>query len=75
VTTDSSVAIREIVADPRHGSIVPTDDARALVAALDHWLTPGRPRPDPVPERGYDSVERYVRLFEELVLERRLMRG
>ncbi|THD36103.1 MAG: glycosyltransferase [Sphingomonas sp.] len=75
VATDSSVAIREIVADPSHGSVVPTGDARALVAALDHWLAPDRPRPDPVPERGHDSVERYLRLFEELVLERRLKRA
>lgn len=75
VTTDSSVAIREIVADPSLGSVVPTDDSGALVAALDHWLAPGRPRPDPVPERGHDSVERYIRLFEGLVLERRLKRG
>ena len=73
VATDSSVAIREIVADPRLGSVVPTGDGRALVAALDHWLTPGRPRPDPIPERGHDSVERYIRLFEEMVLDRRLM--
>jgi len=75
VTTDSSVAIREIVADPRLGSIVPTGDDRALVAALDHWLTPGRPRPDPVPERGHDSIERYGRLFEEVVLDRRIRRA
>lgn len=75
VATDSSVAIREIVADPRQGSVVPTGDARALVAALDHWLAPGRPRPDPVPERGHDSVERYIGLFEALVLERRLSRA
>ncbi|MEO5938776.1 MAG: glycosyltransferase [Sphingomonas sp.] len=74
VTTDSSVAIRELVANPLHGSVVPTDDPRALVAALDHWLAPGRPRPDPVPERGRDSVERYTRLFEEIVLRRRLKR-
>ncbi len=75
VATDSSVAIREIVANPRLGSVVPTGDDRALVAALDHWLTPGRPRPDPIPERGQDSVERYIRLFEGIVLERRLTRG
>jgi len=75
VTTDSSVAIRELVADPRQGSVVATGDARALVAALDHWLAPGRPRPDPVPERGLDSVTRYIRLFEELVFESRLKRG
>ena len=74
VSTDSSVAIREIVAHPRLGSVVPTDDPEALVSAFDHWLAPGRPRPDPVPERGHDSVERYVRLFEELAFERRLSR-
>jgi hypothetical protein len=27
-----------------------------------------------VPERGGDSIERYVRLFEELVLDRKLSR-
>lgn len=72
VTTDSSVAIREIVTGPHHGSIVPMNDAPALVAAFDHWLVPDRPRPDPVPERGADSVERYVRLFEETVIARRV---
>ncbi len=74
VTTESSVAIREIVAHPHLGSIVPTDDPAALVTAFDHWLAPDRPRPDPVPERGHDSIERYVRLFEELALDRRLSR-
>ncbi|MES2096048.1 MAG: glycosyltransferase [Pseudomonadota bacterium] len=74
VTTDSSVAIREIVASPMQGSVVPTDDPHALVEALDHWLAPGRPRPDPVPQRGTDSVERYIRLFEELILDRKLSR-
>jgi glycosyltransferase involved in cell wall biosynthesis len=74
VTTESSVAIREIVAYPHLGSVVPTDDPAALVSAFDHWLAPGRPRPDPVPERGHDSVERYIRLFDELVLDRRLSR-
>jgi glycosyltransferase involved in cell wall biosynthesis len=71
VTTDSSVAIREIVASPALGSVVPTGDPAALVAALDHWLAPGRPRPDPVPERGADSVERYLDLFDRLIAERR----
>lgn len=74
VTTDSSVAIREIVASPMHGSVVPVGDPHALVEAFDHWLVPGRPRPDPVPQRGADSVERYLRLFEELMLDRRLSR-
>ncbi|HEX4694252.1 glycosyltransferase [Sphingomonas sp.] len=72
VTTESSVAIREIVASPAHGSIVAPGDARGLVAALDHWLAPGRARPDPVPPRGSDSAERYIRLFENLVFDRRL---
>ncbi|MEO5866290.1 MAG: glycosyltransferase [Sphingomonas sp.] len=70
VTTDSSVAVREIVASPTLGTVVPTGDQAALVAALDHWLAPGRARPDPVPERGADSVERYLDLFERLTFER-----
>jgi len=74
VATDSSVAIREIVASPALGSVVPTDDPEALITAFDHWLDPRRPRPDPVPERGADSIERYVRLFEELALDRKLSR-
>ncbi len=74
VATDSSVAIREIVASPLLGTVVPTDDAQALVSAFDHWLDPAIPRPDPVPERGHDSVERYLRLFEELALDRALSR-
>ncbi|MEO5493206.1 MAG: glycosyltransferase [Sphingomonas sp.] len=74
IATESSVAIRELVTDSSQGSVVPIGDARALIAALNHWLVPGRSRPDPVPQRGADSVERYIRLFEELVLERRLSR-
>lgn len=71
VATDSSVAIREIVASPRLGSVVPTGDRAALVAAIDHWLVPGRPRPDPVPERGADSIERYLDLFDRVIAARR----
>ena len=70
VATESSVAIREIVASPRLGSVVPAGDHAALVAALDHWLEPGRPRPDPVPERGADSVGRYIDLFDRLIYAR-----
>ena len=29
---------------------------------------------NPVPERGTDSVERYVRLFAEIILDRTLSR-
>lgn len=71
VATESSVAIREIIASPRQGSIVPAGDHAALVAAIDHWLVPGRPRPDPVPERGADSVGRYLELFDRLIAARR----
>jgi glycosyltransferase involved in cell wall biosynthesis len=71
IATESSVAIREIVTSPNLGSVVPTDDPAALVAALDHWLRPGQSRPDPVPEPGFDSVDRYLRLFQDLMLKRR----
>jgi len=70
VATESSVAIREIIASPSQGSVVPAGDHQALVAAIDHWLEPGRPRPDPVPERGTDSVGRYLELFERLIFAR-----
>jgi glycosyltransferase involved in cell wall biosynthesis len=71
VATESSVAIREIIMSPSQGSIVPAGDHAALVAALDHWLVPGRPRPDPVPERGTDSVGCYLDLFDRLIFARR----
>ena len=74
VATDSSVAIREIVASPDLGSVVPTDDPGALVSALDHWLAPGQPRPDPVPQAGMDSAQRYIHLFEKLTVGRALIR-
>lgn len=66
IATESSIAIREIVSDARHGSVVPVDDAQALVEALDHWLAPGRARPDPMAPWGADSVDRYLDLFETL---------
>ena len=59
--------MREIVSDPRWGSVVPTDDRRALVAAIDHWLAPATARPDPVPPRGLDSVRRYLDLFDDVI--------
>lgn len=70
IATESSVAIREIIASPKLGSVVPAGDHQALVAAIDHWLEPGRPRPDPVPERGTDSVGRYLELFDRLLFAR-----
>jgi glycosyltransferase involved in cell wall biosynthesis len=70
IATESSVAIREIIASPELGSVVPAGDHRALVDAIDHWLEPGRPRPDPVPERGADSVGRYLELFDRLIFAR-----
>ncbi len=64
VVTDSSVAMREIVDDSRLGDVVRTDDLVGLTAAFDRWLAPGVTRPDPVPQRGADSVERYLALFD-----------
>ena len=67
VATDSSRAIAEIVADPTLGSIVPRDDADALVAALRHWLADDAVRPDPLPQPGADAAARYLTLFDRLV--------
>lgn len=66
VTTRSSVAIDELVTDPADGTIVPHDDPAALVAALDHWLDPDRPRPAPRTAEG-DPVGAYLELFRSLV--------
>ncbi|GAA0307774.1 glycosyltransferase family 4 protein [Sphingomonas oligophenolica] len=71
VATDSSVAVREIVSSPAHGSIVPAGNAQALVNALDHWLAPNRLRPMPVPEPGIDAALHYLDLFDSVVAERR----
>lgn len=67
VSTESSVAVREIVATPAQGSVVPVGDDAALVAALDYWLAPGRARPDPVPLAGVDAPERYLALFDAML--------
>jgi glycosyltransferase involved in cell wall biosynthesis len=71
VATDSSVAVREIVSTPSQGSVVPAGDDHALVSALDHWLTPNRARPTPMPEPGADAAIRYLDLFDAMVAERR----
>ncbi len=71
ISTDSSVAVREIVTRPSLGTIVTPGDAAGLVAALDHWLAPGRARPRPVPQLGENAAAAYLDLFDEVVLERR----
>lgn len=69
VATESSVAVREIVSVPELGSVVPRDDAGALVGALDHWLAPGRIRPAPVAASG-DSIAAYLDLFDRTIAQR-----
>jgi glycosyltransferase involved in cell wall biosynthesis len=69
VATESSVAVREIVTGPELGTVVPREDADALVAALDHWLAPGRIRPEPVTAGG-DPIAEYLALFDRLVAQR-----
>ena len=64
------VAVREIVTSPTLGSVVPVNDAAALVGALDHWLAPGQPRPAPVPEAGTDSAAAYLALFDRIATAR-----
>jgi len=71
VATDSSVAVREIISSPAHGSVVPAGNARALVDALDHWLAPNRLRPMPVPEPGINAALHYLDLFDAVAAERR----
>lgn len=70
ISTESSVAVREIITDPQLGSVVPREDADALVAALDHWLAPGRARPEPVTTAG-DPIADYLALFDRLAAQRR----
>lgn len=67
VTTESSVAVREIVTGLDLGTIVAADDEAALVAALDHWLTPGRARPAVVAQIGEEAADEYLALFDQLV--------
>lgn len=70
VTTDSSIAIPELIDSPAIGDIVSRDDSTALVAALDHWLTPGTPRPAPRADTGPDPIAAYLALFDSLVVQR-----
>lgn len=70
VSTDSSVAIAEIIDTPERGTIVPLNDRDALVRALDHWLAPETARPAPVPQPGTSSVADYLALFDRVVSRR-----
>ncbi|MGU3389104.1 glycosyltransferase [Sphingomonas sp. M1A8_2b] len=67
VSTDSSAAVAEIVDRRERGTVVGLDDAAALVAALDAWLVRTVQRPEPVPQPGADSADRYLALFDQLV--------
>lgn len=69
VSTESSVAVREIVHSPGLGTVVPREDADALVAALDDWLAEGRERPAPVAASG-DPTGDYLALFDRLAAQR-----
>jgi len=66
VSTESSVAVREIVTGPELGSVIAREDPDALVSALDYWLAPGRARPAPVAADG-DPIAAYLALFDRLV--------
>ncbi len=70
VATDSSVAIHELIDNPARGSVVPPGDRARLVGALNHWLMPGRQRPEPLVEDGPEPITAYLELFDRLVAER-----
>ncbi|RIA45759.1 glycosyltransferase involved in cell wall biosynthesis [Hephaestia caeni] len=67
VTTDSSIAIREIVTCPSQGDIVSPDDPSALAAALDRRLDPARPRPMPTEAVQTCAAGDYLDLFDQLL--------
>jgi glycosyltransferase involved in cell wall biosynthesis len=66
VSTESSVAVREIVTGASLGTIVPREDPQALIAAIDHWLAPGRARPAAIVATG-DPIRDYLTLFDRIV--------
>ncbi|UZK68146.1 glycosyltransferase [Sphingomonas sp. S1-29] len=70
VSTDSSVAIPELVTSPALGTIVARDDEAALVAALDAWLSPLAIRPKPSAAGDDDPIGDYLALFGRLVAAR-----
>jgi len=65
VSTESSVAVREIVHSPALGTVIDREDADGLVAALDHWLAADAVRPAPVTAGG-DPIAEYLALFDRL---------
>ena len=69
VSTESSVAVRELIRGAEQGDVVARGDRAALVAALDRWLAPGAVRPEPTGDSG-DSVADYLALFDRLVVQR-----
>ncbi|WP_139810135.1 glycosyltransferase [Sphingomonas azotifigens] len=69
VATEASVAVRELIDSPALGSVVAREDGDALVAALEHWLAPGRARPVPRDDAG-DPVGDYLALFSRLARQR-----
>lgn len=69
VATEASVAVREIIDAPELGTVVSREDGDALVAALDHWLIPGRARPAPRTDAG-DPIGDYLALFSRLAGQR-----
>ena len=71
VATDSSVAIGELIDCASRGSVVPPGDRARLVGALNHWLMPGRQRPEPLIETGPEPIGAYLDLFDRLVAQRR----
>lgn len=69
VSTESSVAVRELVAGSAQGDVVARGDQAALVAALDRWLAPDAVRPEPARDTG-DPVAEYLALFDRLAAQR-----
>lgn len=69
VSTESSVAVREIVHAPELGTVVAREDADGLIAALDYWLRPDAARPEPMAAAG-DPIAEYLALFDRVVAER-----
>ena len=72
VSTESSVAVRELVEVPAQGDVVPRGDQAALVAALNRWLVPGAVRPEPTGDNGGgDPIADYLDLFDRVTAQRR----